>query len=365
MIGIITFHAQYNCGSALQAFALQSKMQELGYKCKILKYYYEGNMREYNVRLYTKKLKIILFDIYTLINCLARKKSYNEFQKRNLNLTVETRDWHDLRDISKSCDVLVCGSDQIWNVELTHGLHPAYFLKFANDNQRLIAYAPSVALNTIPERFRVEFQETLKRFDYISTRELQTANELKEITGRSVPNVLDPTLLHDVDFYNNLINNNRLQLPDRYVFMYCLHYNSLDKLRQIAESYALKYNASIVYFNKYNIHKKLYKKNMFRYGPEAFLLGIKKAEFIVADSYHAALFSILYKKEFLIYALNDSKIRMVTLFKKLGIEGHFINDENESFKKINYNIVHKRLKKEQKDSIEFLKKALGDCACGK
>lgn len=89
---------------------------------------------------------------------------------------------------------------------MTHGLHPAYFLKFANDNQRLIAYAPSVALNTIPERFRVEFQETLKRFNYISTRELQTANELKEITGRSVPNVLDPTLLHDVDFYNNLIN---------------------------------------------------------------------------------------------------------------------------------------------------------------
>ncbi len=360
MIGIITFHTQYNCGSALQVFALQEKIRDLGYECEVLDYYYAEDMRNYDIRWYTKNLKVILFDLYTFRNSYARKKSYKIFQKKYLKLSARTKDWHELKEISKDCNVLVCGSDQIWNVGLTYGPHPAYFLKFASHDQKLVSYAPSVALSMIPEGYKKEIKSALKKFSCVSVREQQTADELEEITGEEVACVLDPTLLHNAEFYNQLICDYKLALPDKYIFIYCLHYTNLDKLKKTAEYYAKENNLPIIYFNKFNIHNNLYKQNIFKYGPEAFLCAIKNAEFVVADSYHAAVFSIQYRKEFLAYALKDSRSRLDTLFRKLGIENHFIEDNFRIPHKINYDVVYEKLIQERENSIEFLKEALGD-----
>lgn len=97
MIGIITFHSQYNCGSALQVYALQEAVKSLRHECKILNYYYETDMKNYDVRWFTKNPKVILFDLYTLRNCLGRKKSYKLFQNKFLNLSEMTAEWEELR----------------------------------------------------------------------------------------------------------------------------------------------------------------------------------------------------------------------------------------------------------------------------
>lgn len=56
MIGIISFHCQYNYGSALQAWALQTKLGQLGHKSKVLNYYYEKDMKAYDVRWYSTRI---------------------------------------------------------------------------------------------------------------------------------------------------------------------------------------------------------------------------------------------------------------------------------------------------------------------
>lgn len=357
MIGIITFHSQYNCGSALQAFALQEEIKLLGYDCKILNYYYKDDMKNYDIRFFSKNLKVILFDLYTLKNCIQRKKSYMKFQKNYFVLSDITFDWRDLKKISADCDILLCGSDQIWNVRLTRGLHPAYFLKFSETFQKLISYAPSIALDHIPDNYKIELKNTLERFQAISVREEQTAYELSLLTHKTIFCALDPTLLHDATFYEKILHNYDISIPYRYVFIYCLHYENLNRLKHIAENIANEQNIFIVYFNKFKIHNKLYKLNIFKYGPEAFLYAIKNSNFVIADSYHAAIFSIIYKKQFWIYAVDGSRSRMDTLFNRLGLEKNYIND-GEKYTFIDYKKITPLLIEQRNESIEYLKASL-------
>lgn len=357
MVGIITFHSQYNCGSALQAYALQEKIKSLGYECKILNYYYEKDMRNYDIRWFSKNPKVILFDLYTLKKCIERKNAYKSFQNRFLQLSELTTNWEKLKEISADCDILICGSDQIWNVELTQGVHPAYFLKFATPNQKLISYAPSMALTTVPERYKDDLKNALERFKQISVREQQTAIELEKITRKVVFCALDPTLLHNREFYDKLICEYKITLPEKYIFIYCLHYADLSQIRPAAEEYAKEHGLDIVYFNKYNIYNKLYKKNIFKYGPEAFIAAIKNAEFVFADSYHAAIFSILYKRQFAVYVLEDIRSRWDTLYDRLGMDKNYLNS-GEPYHFIDYDKVWNKLEKQREVSTNFLKASL-------
>ena len=357
MVGLVTFQSQYNCGSALQAYALQETIKLLGFDCKILNYFYWNDMKAYDlVRWCSKNPKVILFDFYTIKNCYNRKRAYKKFQNKYLNLTEQTDEWQDLGEFSNDCEILVCGSDQIWNPGTTQGVHPAYFLEFANAAQRRIAYGPSFAISSIPTVYFDDLRAALQDFSAISVREKQTADQLATIIGRKVFCALDPTLLHNSDFYDRLLKEYTLSLPQRYLFVYCLHYTHLNDLRKSAEKYAKKHNLKIVYFNKFNIYHPLYKFNIFQYGPEAFLYAIKHADFVMGDSFHAAVFSVIYNKQFSIYAVEGGQSRTDTLFERLGIEKNYLNDH--SFVPIDYDKVNSLLKEQQEESLAFLKAAL-------
>lgn len=359
MVGIITFHCQHNYGSALQAYAMQEAVRKSGQSCKILNFYYEKDMKQYDIRWQSKRLDVIAFDLLTLKKSIMRKKAYHKFQNKFFELTKKTSDWHELKKISEAFEILICGSDQIWNISLFNGLHPAYFLKFANDKQKLISYAPSVAIESIQDNYFEDFRENLKRFTAISVREEQTASQLHEITGKDVKCVLDPTLLFGSDFYDEMIKGYALKLPKKYIFLYCLHHADLNILRKYAELLADKYGLDIVYFNKYNIYNKHYKCNIFEYDPRAFVCAIKNAEYVISDSFHAGVFAIIYRKNFKTFALKDSKSRMNTLFKHLNIENRFINKIEEMPEQINYDDVYKKLDKLRKVSLEYLANAIG------
>lgn len=176
LIGLITFHCQYNYGSALQAYALQTKLQELSQNngdtegCSILNYYYKKDMKGYDIR-WGAGLKVIAFDLLTFPQCCRRKLAYKGFHKRFFRQTEQTSDWRELTRISAECDTLVCGSDQIWNLWLVESVNPAYFLKFAKPNQKKIAYAASIASAKINDKYTRELKDALSDFAAISVRE--------------------------------------------------------------------------------------------------------------------------------------------------------------------------------------------------
>lgn len=314
MIGLISFHCQYNYGSALQAWALQTALKHLGYENIILNFYYEKDMKTYGIRWYSKRVPVIALDLLTAPAMRKRKQAFHNFQNTFLCQTEQTKEWEKLSGLSCGCDTLICGSDQIWNYTLTQGLHPAYFLDFARSDQRKVAYAPSINQNPIDTKIRTQLLKRLETFDAISVREQDTAQQLSVWMERSIPTVLDPTLLLGANHYDLISEKCPVKFPEHYIFIYCLHLNHLPFLRQYAEAYAKSHNVRIVYCNKFDLRKATYAVNIFRHGPEAFVSGIKNADYVIADSFHAVALSIIFQKNFATYAPDSCPSRMNTLF---------------------------------------------------
>ena len=358
MIGIISFHCQYNYGSALQAWALQTKLEQLGYPCKFLNYYYEHDMRIYDIRWYSRRLPVIVYDLLVYPAMLRKKRAFRTFHADFLRLTPQTTDWERLAELGKDCDALICGSDQIWNYDLTEGLHPGYFLDFAYAGQRKIAYAPSVNQNNIPEWIVKQLREKLQTFHAVSVREQDTADQLTELLGKDVPAVLDPTLLLDAQDYLPLLRNCSLKLPEHYVFVYCLHQNHLKQLRESAERYAAVNHSKIVYCSKLDLFHPDYACNIFRRGPEAFVYAIAHADHVLADSFHAAAFSVIFRKDFAICAPGGCNSRMNTLFSGLGLPDRFMKEAGSLLPPIDYAPVDALLQSRREASLAYLISAL-------
>lgn len=358
MIGIISFHCPYNYGSALQAWAMQTKLEQLGYPCKILNYYYEHDMRNYDIRWYARRLPVIAYDLLIYPAMQRKKRAFHAFHAAHLHLTPQTRDWTDLAELSRDCDTLICGSDQIWNYDLTEGLHPAYFLDFAHAGQRRIAYAPSVNQEQIQESIGKQFQEKLRDYHAVSVREADTASQLTELLGKPVEAVLDPTLLLEARDYLPLLQKCSLRLPERYVFFYCLHQDHLKFLCKSAEQYAAEHHVKIVYCSKMDLFRPEYACNIFRQGPEAFVYAIAHAEYVLADSFHAAAFSVIYHKDFAICAPGGCNSRLHSLFSSLGLPDRLIREPGTYLPPIDYAPVDLCLNTRREESLSYLTSAL-------
>ena len=353
-VGLMTFHYQYNCGSALQAYALQEMINKLGYECLIINYFFRDDMKIYGVR-WGSPLKAVIFDILITPKRFFQHQKYKEFRKRFFtNLTTKTDDPNALASMSENCDILVCGSDQIWNFDL--GDVSPYFLNFASSGQKKISYAPSYNKDELDEKAKNAYKKYLRGFASISVREQSTATQLANILNKRIECVLDPTLLHSKTFYTDMLQGYRdIHFPDRYIFVYNLHLSRIKKLLKFAEEYAEKNNIKIVYFAKRNILGRLYEKNIFKYGPLAFLRAISGADFVIGDSYHACAFSIIFGKQFICGYENT---RTMDLLKKFNLENRFIDNDINLNEKINYKEVNLLLDEYKSISINYLIQSL-------
>lgn len=354
-VGTISFHCQYNYGSALQAWALQTSVEKLdGYSCDQLNFYYEEDMKSnYDIR-WKAGFVVLLLDLFTWFKNQKRKKAYLSFHKEFLHFTKQTKDWHDLSKIAFPYKYLIAGSDQIWNPCIVHT--DAYFLPFANDEQIRISYAPSISIDRIPTDKEELFGKHLTHFKNISIREINCVEQLKKITGKDIECVLDPTMLLEPIDYEKLMQGYKIELPKNYIFVYCLHLSDLKTLVLTAKKIARKRNLKIVYFNKFDLP--LGGKNIFKYDPRAFIYCIKNAKIVLSNSFHACVFSILYQKQFACLPVGGSESRLTTLFSKLKIEDRFIQKVDDEIPEIDYTVVNQHLSEHRKKSWDYLMNSL-------
>ena len=148
-IAIITLHYPMNYGSVLQAYALQNYINSKGIRCDIINYLMPYDYEKYKlfrVGYYKSRPQTFVSDIIFLGKNIKRKNKFNEFRNKYLSITSKVyRNWNEMIPLNQSYDGFICGSDQIWNFDCTNGVDPAYFLKFADRNKVIAAYAPSMA----------------------------------------------------------------------------------------------------------------------------------------------------------------------------------------------------------------------------
>lgn len=350
-IGIITFHRSYNYGSALQAYALKEYLIKLGYIVKLIDYIDTDDFEQYRLfraRTYRKSPKSFVSDLVFFPAHLKRKMNFNKFANKYLNLTdKQYNNLSHLAELNNQFDAFICGSDQIWNLDCTNGINPAFFLRFVKDEKRKIAYAPSLAHTKFRKDYSQELIPYLKRLDCISVRERESVSYIEHLVGDEVKQVVDPTLLLESKDYEKLTKN--VGCKRKYVFMYMLENN--DEMVKFCLEFAQRNNLKIYYLTT-RCFPRIRGKNLYGVTPNEFLSYIKKASYIITNSFHATVFSIVFKKKFLTFGTKNSSSRIQNLLHILDIEERM--DHNCIDNDIDYDAVYSELQKFKKYSIQYL-----------
>lgn len=227
-VGIITLHYSDNYGSVLQAYALQTYLEKhANLNAWIIDYiqkYDSINYKLFRTDIYRKRPQAFLADILFLKSNQKRKASFEKFRKKKLHITLEKYyTLEQLKKLNRKMDAFICGSDQIWNFDCTNGIDEAYFLAFVDKEKKKISYAPSFGQISFQIDEMKKIKQYLDNFDLISIREKSMKKKLEGKIGKSVKCVIDPTLLLDREYYDELCkekhNNNK------YVFVYMLEEN--------------------------------------------------------------------------------------------------------------------------------------------
>ena len=251
-------------------------------------------------------------------------------------------------------DVFVIGSDQTWNYNFSR-FSSLDFVPYANASQKVISYAASFGVYSIPDRLFSTYKKGLDSIDCISVREEAGKKIVESITDKTAKVVLDPTLLLSKDDWNTLANNSKLNIPQKYVLTYFLgELNSKDK--NYILNYANNHGCTLVSLGDRE-------SEYWSAGPEDFVKLFQNSEAVFTDSFHACVFSIIFEKYFEVFQRN-SKIpsmnsRLDTLFNDLGLDDRWHLDGKVKAP-INYKKVMEKLSHRKKDSLEFLESSILD-----
>lgn len=368
-IRITTTFEAINYGAVLQTFALQQVVSDL---CP------NADVKVVNYRpLFTSKdLKIVRTQIgngikkvlHALVDISAYKirknrlNVFKEFRDEYLNLT-EFYTEAQLIEKAMPVDCAISGSDQIWNPNITDRVpNPIYFLQFAPENCKKVAYASSMGEYKLTEPHREKVLNYLKGFDCLSVREATSAKLLKEAIGREIETVLDPTLLLTADEWTKYLKINR-NAKEKYVFvMSAANRSATRKLINLAKSVAEQQKAQLIIVgSELPVKGAVVLRDA---SPQKVVELIANAAVVVTNSFHGTVFAVNFGKNLI--SVNDfiRPGRKVDFLKQVGLYSHYREDLEEPVEEkdwvTDYTNAHPKLEELRKASMEYLCQALNE-----
>lgn len=338
-VGIVTFSSAHNYGAVLQAWSLQTYLQKLGYDVDIV------NLRPieidnvYAMKRILKKMpqtrmgRMIYRREYRL-ECRRNKKKYirfknfEQFIKNDLHTTKMYRSVDELRNADLKYDILIAGSDQIWNSGIPKKIDSAFFLDFGGEKVKRISYAASIGAARIPEDEFELFRHHLKRFDYISVREENAKASVEKLTDKPVDLVADPTFLLEQADFDRLKED--FSVKGKYIYVHNVHLNIEDEaLDAVVTQLAQQTGLPVVTNREDSNYPNEIKKKFMSGKPSEFLGVIANAEYVVTNSFHATVFAITYHRKFITVPHFSNPDRMIYLLQQLGLSNHLIDSASK------------------------------------
>ena len=361
---ISTLFGVANYGTVLQAYATQKKIKDFGYENEILNYTQKRlstlnviKKSSHETKSFMSKIFIVGSVLYRLIPNIIIKRIFSKFVDKYLVLTPTNM--NEYEDIKRTCDYskyscFLTGSDQVWNSKYNEGIDYIYFLKFVPDNLNKVSYASSIGMDEFPKEEKKEIKSLLKRYNYISVRELSAYDELKSMSINSKV-VLDPTMLLKPEEWK-LIEKN-MNINEKYLLVYIL---GRDKsIMDIAENIAVKKNLKIIKVGLDYIYSKRIYKNFQFCTPNEFIYLFRNADYILTNSFHGLAFSINFNKQFLAISPKTYSTRLLSILSLFDLKDRLVNDGNMfMLDDINYDLINGKLEKYRNESIDFLKQSI-------
>lgn len=357
-VGIKTFHRTTNYGAILQTFALQKYINDLGIECEVIDYNSEAIVKKEEPMRLTNinSIKALIKYISGVVPQRKKHKKFNQFLKNNIKISKIRFEKNTLKNASIEYDLVIVGSDQVWNLDLTEQDY-SYFLDYIKDNSKKASYAASFGYENIPDKYQEKSKKLLEQFNYLSVREKQGKAIINNLTGQDASIVLDPTFLISKDIWNSMANN-KVKQPKNYILVYFIHNgpSTFDFIKKLSR----EYNCDIVYINKtFRLKKGM--KNIRSASPNEFLALLQGAKYVVTGSFHGVALSIIMNKQFFYERAqrkNNYNSRIDSIISLLGLEGQSITNNDKIYSTIDYDRVNGKLDKLKNDSVEYLNRIL-------
>lgn len=340
-VGILTlYYKTFNYGAQLQAYALQKAISRLGYEAEQISFRWYGVQTEVNYQ-----------------NSSINKEDFEVFSN-NISHSKYVYTPHDIRDAAKHYDIFVCGSDQIWGVNYSMPIYvlPQITLAFVPDDKIKIAYAASMGGSLLSPKARQALLGPIKRLDALSVREKSGQAYVTEMRGTDVEVVLDPVmLLHKDDWIEIAVFPYR---EKNYILVYDIGLKP--EIMQVAEELADRYGCDIVRISYIN---------GIEAGPEKFIGLIHDAKYVITDSFHGTVLSIIFHKQFVTFGVDNIKsgysknIRILDLLQTFHLTDRFVEDSCSDVNQIinseiDYTKIEYLLEAMRCESLSFLKDSL-------
>ncbi len=378
--GIITIYQNNrNYGGLLQAYALQKVIQAFDFESEILNY--TQNQASYRFsRMRNLGLKRT-FEVAK--NKLKTRMQFRKNPELGRNIAIRNQYLHDfemniphtepvhddgIKAVASNYDVLVCGSDQIWNPGLWS---PVMFLDIQGFEGRRFSYAASIGRNQLTEKEKAYISEHAKGLDAISVREKSAENLVQKLVQKKVETVLDPTFLLERKDWEKEAKKPE-GVPEQFVFSFFLGENA-DVKKAVFDQFSTRLPiVTIPHLQTgYKAEDEKYSTvQLYDVGPREWIWLILNAEYIFTDSFHGTAFSVNLNRIFFSFpkgAKGDKQSinsRLLDLLTACGIEDRFISDPsmlNEQMQKtIDWGKVNNYLEQERTRAMTYLQRALND-----
>lgn len=307
-----------NYGNRLQSYAVLSIMASFGVR---------GTVAAQVERPSVWRLKDAL-KMLTPSKVWPRKKRYASFRKFAKRYTpYKVMSLTEMQDVFSQYDVAVIGSDQVWSPTfIGRWSDPSAFFLPKIDSSRKMTLSPSIGLASIPTELEETYAKGLASFNRLSIREDSGAAIIKAVSGKEAVVLADPTMAVPASEWRTLADYSYCP-EDGYILTYYLG-EGLEAVTALVEEYAKESSLRIV--NILDENDKYYDA-----GPSEFIGLIDRARYVVTDSFHGTVFSMLMHTPFCTIRRTDSIgsemfSRIETLSKKIGIWDRVIDGTEDA-----------------------------------
>lgn len=373
-IAILTQPLHVNFGGTLQAFALQKTLIGMGYQVETLNYQWKkvSDFRKFLSLIRHKALlKKVVYPFFDK-ELKALRAEHTRFINNNINISPIIYSVEDLKKYfdENNFDAVIVGSDQVWRVAYSPRIE-SFFLDFLSHNSKIkkVAYSASFGI----DEWQFDFEKTLEikslfhKFNAVSVRENSAVDLCQQYLDIEVKHTLDPTLLLEAREYLELLNSKQKDSENiGKIFVYVLDGN--ENKEKIINIISQELDRKVFY----NQPKKKVKNNYFVENLEHYIYpsiedwvkSFSEADFIITDSFHGTVFSIIFNKPFIsIVNKERGASRFNSFLGQLNLTNRMVNDVSEINhdlinKKIDYDNVNNKIIDLRKKSLDYLEDSL-------
>lgn len=365
-IGIVTIWSN-NYGSVLQAYALQTIIERLGYEAEIIQHYRDPYKTESQSRIKQIMHYSPSFLLEYAINYKRKRmlhQGYANFKSSRLKISKESyfQD-SDFSDLSSRYDAIVVGSDMLWSYDFKDNW-PFYYASFA-PSEKIVAYAPSFGKNDLSKEEIEMCKPMISRINHLSCREEAGVSFIKEQFGLTAEHVIDPTLLLNGAEWSHLLGDMPRLVKDSYILTYVFTGSCQNGRKQLFNQLNSRKDKQLLFISG---QEGKFKSNIYNgyFSPVEYVNLFRDADFTVTDTFHGLMFSLIFNKPFIVLdksSFGVSSDRQQSTLKTYGLEDRFVTPDivvNDELMQLDYTSIEQMINVNREKSINYLKKALKD-----